>query len=156
MSTEELLRPAADTSSAETVGVSNIIDVSDDLEAAVQSQSSFISFAASLGMRKLLFLTVFVSAIVIHTSKKTVDDISVHGTSKTTKYTQYSSASTQMMLTLLASATCTAGAVLVIAILFSKLLKISNNMWASFGLLIFTCSLFVWIIVYSAGAIRAP
>ncbi|RZC47031.1 hypothetical protein C5167_039959 [Papaver somniferum] len=206
MSTEELLRPAtADASSVETGGVSNIIDGSDDLEAAVQIQSSFISLAASLGMRKLLFWTVFVASIVIHTSKQTVDDISGHGgTSKTTKYTQYSSYTyllsvlwivfvytflacltsfffgrlgnkafllkllkwDAMMLTLLASATGTAGAVLVIASKgnphdeWSKTCnvfdKFCRHMWASFGLSIFACSLFVWIIVYSAGAIRAP
>ncbi|KAI3908001.1 hypothetical protein MKW98_003646 [Papaver atlanticum] len=204
MSTEELLRPAADTSSVATGGGSNTIDGADDLEAAAQSQSSFISLAASLGMRKLLFWTVFIAAIVIHTSKQTVDDISGHGSSKTTKYTQYSSYKyllsvlwivfvytflacltsfffgrlgnkafllkllkwDAMMLTLLASATGTAGAVLVIASKgnshdeWSKTCnvfdKFCRHMWASFGLSIFACSLFVWIIVYSAGAIRAP
>ncbi|KAI3906231.1 hypothetical protein MKW98_021764 [Papaver atlanticum] len=204
MSTEELLRPAADTSSVATGGGSNTIDGADDLEAAAQSQSSFISLAASLCMRKLLFWTVFVAAIVIHTSKQTVDDISGHGSSKTTKYTQYSSYKyllsvlwivfvytflacltsffygrlgskafllkllkwDAMMLTLLASATGTAGAVLVIASKgnshdeWSKTCnvfdKFCRHMWASFGLSIFACSLFVWIIVYSAGTIRAP
>ncbi|KAI3877974.1 hypothetical protein MKX03_027152 [Papaver bracteatum] len=205
MSTEELLRPAAaDTSSVETGGGSNIIDGADDLEAAVRSQSSFMSLASSLGIRKLLFWTVFVAAIVIHTSKQTVDDISGHGTSKTTKYTQYSSYTyllsvlwivfvytffafltsffygrlgnkvfllkllqwDAMMVILLASATGTAGAVLVIASKgnshdeWSKTCnvfdKFCRHMWASFGLSIFACSLYVSIIVYSAGAIRAP
>ncbi|MCL7045040.1 hypothetical protein MKW94_019889 [Papaver nudicaule] len=202
MSTEELLPAAADTSSVETGGVSNVMG-GDDEVAAAQSQLSFISLVASLGMRKLLFWTVFVAAIVIHTSKQTVDDIS-HGTSKTSKYTQYSSYKyllsvlwivfvytflaclasffygrlgnkafllkllrwDAIMLTLLASATGTAGAVLIIATNgnsqdeWSKTCnvfdKFCRHMWASFGLSIFGCSLFVWIVVYSAGAIRAP
>ncbi|MCL7046006.1 hypothetical protein MKW94_027975 [Papaver nudicaule] len=172
--------------------------------AAAQSQLCFIILAARrLCMRNLLFCTVFVAAIVIHTSKQTVEDIS-HGTSKTSKYTQYSSYKyllsvlwivfvytflvwlasffygrlgnkafllkllrlDAIMLTLLASATGTAGAVLIIATNgnsqdeWSKTCnvfdKFCRHMWASFGLSIFGCSLFVWIIVYSAGAIRAP
>ncbi|MCL7045694.1 hypothetical protein MKW94_008814 [Papaver nudicaule] len=140
MSTEELLPEAADTSSVETGGAPNyVIDCANDPRA-----SSFISLAASLGMKKLLFWTVFVVAIVIHTSKQTVEDIS-HGTSKTTKYllsvlwivfvyTFLASLTSflcgtfgnkafllkllkwdAIMLTLLASATGTAGAVLIIA-----------------------------------------
>ncbi|MCL7034066.1 hypothetical protein MKW94_019188, partial [Papaver nudicaule] len=84
MSISEELIGAADTTSA--VKIKRVPKImwdgpGDDL--------SFLGLAASLGLRKLVFWTVFVAAIVIHTSKQTVDDIS-HGTSKTAKYTQYS------------------------------------------------------------------
>ncbi|KAI3910094.1 hypothetical protein MKW98_014479 [Papaver atlanticum] len=197
MSTEELLR-AADTSSVETGGVSNAMDADDP---------SFLRLAASLGMRKLLFWTVFVAAIVIHTSKQTVNDFS-QGNSETTKFTQYSAYKyllsvlwivfaytflaflnsiicgrrdhcgrrrnksfllrlinyDAMMLTLLASATGVAGAVLFIETkgnshdgrpktcdVFDKFCR---KMWASFGLSVFACFLFLWIIINSARAIR--
>ncbi|MCL7033507.1 hypothetical protein MKW94_019831 [Papaver nudicaule] len=156
-------------------------------------------------MRKILFWTVFVAAaIVIQTSKQTVDDIS-GGTSKTTQFTQYSaykylwsvlwivlwsvlwsvlwilfaytlwafinskicgrrdhcggaeinisSQTDNIMLTLLASANGTAG-----ADGWSKtcnvLDKFCRHMWASFGMSLFACCLFVWIIVISASSIR--
>ncbi|MCL7025278.1 hypothetical protein MKW94_015210 [Papaver nudicaule] len=148
---------------------------------------SFASLSASLGVRKLLFWTVFVAAIVVHTSKQTVGDYS-YG-SKTTKYTHYpaynlwevwkqilssqslilrcrtsSEYNPIIMLTLLASATGTAGAVLFIGTKgnshdgWSKTCNVFDKfcryMWASFGLSIFACFLLVWIIVLSAGAIR--
>ncbi|KAI3864164.1 hypothetical protein MKW98_031756 [Papaver atlanticum] len=162
---------------------------------------SVASITASLGVRKLLFWTVFVAAIVVHTSKQTVDDYS-YG-SKTTKYTHYPAYKyflsvlwivfaytffaainsgicgrsgnkyfllsllfcDAIMLTLLASATGTAGAVLFIGTNgnshdgWSKTCNVFDKfcryMWASFGLSIFACFLLVWIIVLSAGAIKA-
>ncbi|KAI3855873.1 hypothetical protein MKW92_003127 [Papaver armeniacum] len=70
-----------------------------------------------------------------------------------------------IMLTLLASATGTAGAVLFIGTKgnshdgWSKTCNVFDKfcryMWASFGLSIFACFLLVWIIVLSAGAIKA-
>ncbi|MCL7042736.1 hypothetical protein MKW94_015721 [Papaver nudicaule] len=189
MSTEEVT--PKDTSNVETGGVSK--DTGSDVT------SSSLSVTAGLAVRKLLFWTVFVAAIVIHTSKQTVDNSS--DGSKTTKYTNYPAykyllavlwivfaytffASINamicgaygnkffiqvlmwdaMILTLMASATGTAGAVLYIGTkgnshdgwsetcnVFDKFCR---HMWASFGLSIFACFLLVWIIVYSAGAIR--
>ncbi|KAI3856595.1 hypothetical protein MKW92_048222, partial [Papaver armeniacum] len=55
-------------------------------ESSVETGGYSSSYATSLGVRKLLFWTVFVAAIVVHTSKQTVDDYS-YG-SKTTKYIQ--------------------------------------------------------------------
>ncbi|RZC55497.1 hypothetical protein C5167_014349 [Papaver somniferum] len=188
MSTEEVV--AKDTATVETGGVSN----------DTGSDASSLSLTAGLAVRKLLFWTVFVAAIVVHTSKQTVDGLS--DGSKTTKYTNYPAykyllsvlwivcgytfiASINsaicgrsgnkyfilsllmwdaMILTLMASATGTAGAVLFIGTKgnshdgWSKTCnvfdKFCRHMWASFGLSIFACFLLVWIIVYSAGAIK--
>ncbi|KAI3954468.1 hypothetical protein MKX01_031559 [Papaver californicum] len=69
-----------------------------------------------------------------------------------------------IILTLMASATGTAGAVLYIGTKgkshdgWSKTCnvfdKFCRHMWASFALSIFAYFLLVWVIVYSAGAIK--
>ncbi|RZC55498.1 hypothetical protein C5167_014350 [Papaver somniferum] len=156
---------------------------------------SEFSFIASVGLRKLLFWTVLVAAIVIHTSKQTEDE-------KTTNYTHYPAYKyllsilwavfaytffaaiyeliygktgkkhallsllfcDTIMLTLLASATGTAGAVLYIgkngnsrdgcSKICAVFGRFCRHMEVSFGMSIFACFLLVWIILYSAGAIK--
>ncbi|KAI3864167.1 hypothetical protein MKW98_031759 [Papaver atlanticum] len=161
---------------------------------------SEFSFIASVGLRKVLFWTVFMAAIFIYTSKQTEYDFS-NGI-KTAKFAHYPAYKyllsvlwavfaytffaaiyeltygktgkkhvllsllfcDTIMLALLSSATGTAGAVLYlgkkgnshdgcskICVVFDKFCR---HMEVSFGMSIFACFFLVWIILYSAGAIK--
>ncbi|KAI3967846.1 hypothetical protein MKX01_014544 [Papaver californicum] len=161
MSTEELLRAADTTSSVETGGVSNAMDADD--------HPSFLRLGASLCMRKLLFWIVYLLSVLWIVFAYTLwafinsaicgrrDHCGRRGNkSFLLRLINYDA----MMLTLLASATGAAGAVLCIETkgnprhgwpIFDKFCR---HMWASFGLSIFACFLFIWVIVASARAIR--